>query len=1208
MLPYMRLTRKRFPVGAIILTLLSLLAPLFSQTGNGIVKGTVTDASSAVVPNASVTVTNQDTNVARRGTSSTDGGYYFGQLPPGPYVLLVEHQGFEKWSGALTVQVGQTVAVDPKLTVGAVTNTVSVGDVAPVITTEGMQVADVKDGLRIQQLPLNGRQISNLFNLTAGVEGGGAARVNGLKVGSMEIVQDGISLVDRFSGGIVRVQPGLDTVQEFRIETSSSSARYPRPATVTLVTKSGTNQLHGSLFETFRNNAAELRARTRQDGNTPAKLIRNEFGVSAGGPVVFPKLYDGHNKTFWFFAYEGLRQREATFDEDYVPTPAMFRGDFSNISDNNGVQTHIYDPVTTNAQGVRQQFPGDIIPQNRLNPFFKVMQSITHAPTSAVNPFQGPNLDVFYPLKTDTSSYTAKGDHRFSDKDNLSVRLTRSLFNRAQVGGRYGSPVETLTDGFGTGLNATTVFTGTITETHVFAPNFLNEFLIAANRNPNHQGTLADSTNWSQKLGLPNPFGVTGWPTISAGSFPGNNWDADNAKDQNLTAYHAEDNLTLVKGKHTMSFGGRARREYSNVRELQQAQGSHNFGDAWTAQYDPSSDQALPFTGIGVASMALGLPTFLSNQYNRGYFYFRQSEFGLYYHDSWKVSPRLTLEFGLRWDKWTPYKEKYNRLDNVDITKFATQFQVVSPYNTTLESIPGLPPSVLASWAKRGLTWTTAEKAGLPGSLIPSPNNDFGPRVGAAYRLNDKTSIRAGYGEYFWTLPLSQILQTSRINPPLNLRYTNPLGSLDGTSTFGVRTAPQANYYVGKAQVDVNGVIQIPATSAQTIFPYDYRDWKDTKAREWQFTIERELIRNTALRLSYIGDRGSNLEQRYALNNQEAQYNYEIRTGNAPPANRDFTRVNPNWSFGNGVLAKNGYSNTNSFQAQVERRYSSGLAFQAFYTYTHSLTTSDAGGASSGNGSINDTSGSPVVPENIQLLDAPNNTYDQRRRLVYYNSTAIPPHRVVWNGIYDLPFGRGKQFGKNVSRFVDAFIGGWQIATIGNFRSGTWLSVSGSSYLFGNPILSGDQRLTLKFNGRNQRLYFAGDFDPRLASNVDQTKLQALIPVDRSARKLHPLGAAFDNRLPVTLTNGTVRLTPITDTVNWNSRAFILGPTNWNADGSVFKNFSITEAVKLRVTADFFNVFNHPNDVNPNGGTGLQDLSQQANDPRIIQFSMRLSF
>ena len=668
-----------------------------------------------------------------------------------------------------------------------------------------------------------------------------------------------------------------------------------------------------------------------------------------------------------------------------------------------------------------------------------------------------------------------------------------------------------------------------------------------------------------------------------------------------------EDNLTKIVGRHTLIFGGSVRREYNNVRELQQAQGSHDFGEAWTAQYDPVGDQAASFTGVGLASMALGLPTFLSDQFNRGFFYFQQTETGLYFQDSWKVTPRLTLELGLRWEKWTPYTEKYNRLVNVDIRNFANNFQVVTPDNTTMESLPGVPPSVLASWAKRGLTWKTASQAGLPSHLIPGYSKDFGPRLGLAYRVTNKTVLRAGYGEYFWTLPLSQILQTSRTNPPLNLRYTNQLGSLDGTATFAVRTLPQPDFFVGKAGVDINGVIVL-SPNAQAMIPFDFTHWNDSRAREWHFTIEREIMRNTALRISYIGDHGSNLEQRVALNNQESQYNFVARTGLTVPGNRDLTRVNRNWSFSNGVVEKIGYSNTNSVQVQVERRYSSGLAFQWFYTFSRSLTTTDAGASTSGNGGINDTSGQAQVPENIQLLGEPNVSQDQRLRLDYYNSTNVPRHHIRFNGIYDLPFGKGRHFGKSASRALDAVIGGWQLATIGDWRSGNWLSVSSSEFLFGNPSLDADQRLLLYLNGRPQRLYFRGDFDPTRATNVDMQKLLALVAANRSARVMHPLGAAFDNRLPQLLANGTVRLTSITDTVNPNARAFIVGPRAWNTDASVFKNFSLTERIKLRFTADFFNVFNHPNDVNPNGTTGLQDLSTQTNEPRIIQFSARLQW
>src|SRR5205823_716178 len=176
-------------------------------------------------------------------------------------------------------------------------------------------------------------------------------------------------------------------------------------------------------------------------------------------------------------------------------------------------------------------------------------------------------------------------------------------------------------------------------------------------------------------------------------------------------------NLTWVKGKHTVKVGGKGRYAYDNSRDLQQAQGSHVFTPGWTGLFDPAGDQGAPFTGSSLAAMALGLPGFLSNQYNRGYFYFQQKEFGLYFQDNWKVTPRLTLDLGLRWDKWTPYKEKYDRLLNVDLNTFANKFEVVTPHSTQIESLPDVPPSLLASWTQRGLTYTTADSIGFPGAL-----------------------------------------------------------------------------------------------------------------------------------------------------------------------------------------------------------------------------------------------------------------------------------------------------------------------------------------------------------------------------------------------------------------------------------------------------------------------------------------------------------
>ena len=594
--------------------LLAMLLPayIYSQTGAGIIRGTVVDSKQAVVPGAKVTATNARTNLENSSQTNEVGIFYFGALQPGPYKVIVELSGFKKWEAAVTLGVGQTAVLSAALELGSVETTIEVVGAAPVISTESAEVADVKDAQRIQQLPLNGRQVSQLFNLTPGVEGssgagetdpnsrGSSPRVNGMKVGSTEMLVDGVSIVDRFGGGIARIQPGLDTVQEFRIETAGSSARYSRPATITLLSKSGTNEFHGSAFETHRNNAAGLRARTRQDGSQAAKLIRNEFGVSGGGPVI-------KNKTFWFAAYEGLRQREAAFTQNYgdynVPTPAMWRGDFSGLSDLDGNAIHIYDPLTTDANGIRQEFPGDIIPASRISAIFKTVQAITDDPTGSTNPFLGPNHIRFYPKTQDQNVWTFKGDHKLSDKDNIAVRYTQSKRPGKVFGGVYGAP-KGGEDAFGSSLRDYKTYNSSIQYNRIFSPTFINELVLAGHYSDVHYGTLADYTDWPNKLGLPNPFGAKGWPTFYTyeSSYNGYfGWDADNLNDQKLTGIVAEDNVTFIKGKHTMRFGGKFRPERNNVRELQQSQGSHTFAQDWTAQYDAVGDQAVSFTGSGGA-------------------------------------------------------------------------------------------------------------------------------------------------------------------------------------------------------------------------------------------------------------------------------------------------------------------------------------------------------------------------------------------------------------------------------------------------------------------------------------------------------------------------------------------------------------------------------------------------------------------------------
>ena len=1195
------------------LAFLLFTLPIAAQTGLGVVRGTVQDASKAIIPNAKVILTNTSTGVAHETQTNVDGIYYFGAVQIGPCSLSIEAQGFKKWEGTFTLEAGQTAVIDPGMEVGSLQSEVQVTAAAPIIATQGGQVSDVKDALQIHDLPLNQRSITNLFSLTPGVvgdsNGNASPRTNGMKAGSTEMNLDGISYVDRFGGGMARVQPGLDTVQEFRIETAGSAAQYSRPATIELVTRSGTNELHGAGFETFRNNADGLRARQRQDGNTSAKLIRNEYGGWMGGPVLIPKLYNGKNKTFWFFDWEGLKQRQQNFATTGVPTAAIWGGDFSGMTDTSGNKFTIYDPNSTGPgpNYARTPFPNNIVPTSRIGPYASIFESVSPTPNLPGNPWTDQNFQTYYPNVVDQHTMTIKIDHNFSEKDNISGRFTDSPYFNALYGGRYGYPPPGCTNCGGTGETDAKVYSTYARWNHVFTTTLLNEFQASAHRSPTHYGTLGDSTNWATKLGLPNPFGVDGWPTVYTDAynfFYGGGWDGDNNHRQNLTAYEIDDNVTWVKGRHTIKAGFKGRKEYNNVEELQQAEGSHGFYANWTALYDPSAQGTTSFTGSGFAELLMGLPTALRNQYNRGFFYFQQKEIDGYVNDTWKVSPRLTVDFGLRWDHWTPYHEAQNRLVNLDPLSYPG-FTVISPGNTSIDGLPNIPSGVLASWKARGLSWVTADQAHFPSALVPQTWGDVGPRLAVAYRVSDKWVVRAGYGMYYWPMPLSQILQASRTNPPLNLNFVQHYDNKNvGNTTifnYGLNNVPAQGDYLPNATVDVNGVQGISSTS-KSMFVFDPHNWADDRMQQWTLTIERELMKNTALRLTYIGNHGSNLEQRLAWNSSQAQWNYQLQTGLAAPVNGDLRRPNPDW---NGTVESHvGYSNANSVQAEVERRFTSGLSFQWWYTYDHALTTTDESG-------YGDGSGGALVPENSTILGNTNLSLSQRLRLVYYNSALVPPHTMSWNGIYELPFGRGKHFGTNVTRGLNEIVGGWQLAFIGTWRSGFWMGVNNNSdalWLFGNPTLDASQRLKMNIFGHEQELYFRGYFDPTQATGVDLSQLEALVPVDPSQRVARPLGSGFDNKLPFRLADGTIRTTSVTDLASPNARNFFLGPRSWNEDLSAFKYFDIMERMKLRFSADFFNFFNHPNDLAPNTTTGLVNLSQQANDPRIIQFSLRLEF
>ena len=1036
-----------------------LSVPLsLAQTGQGTVTGTVVDLSQAIVPKADVTLTNVATGVATRGQSSDVGIFYFGAVPIGPYRIAVSKVGFEQWVGTFTLFVGQNAVVNPALKMGSTTTVVEVTGAAAPIETQSGSVADVKESNQIRDLPLNGRQVGGLLDLTAGVESGSSsARVNGMKVGSLDFNLDGASMLDRFGGGMVRVEPGIETIQEFRVETVGSDARFDQPATVIMATRSGTNQLHGAGYEYLRDNSVIGATRLRTDPvgsdfQLPL-LIRNEFGGYLSGPVYIPHVYNGKNKSFWFFDYEGLRSRQrASPLLPYVPTAAMWEGDLSNAVDTSNPCTvnattcptgsnpiTIYDPTTTNPTTfARTPFPNNQIPATT-DPTALELKSLTALPTNSNNPYIASNFTSTYPQVSTIGNYTAKWDQNLSDKDRLSVRYTRSSNLNAIEGGYYAEPVNT-NSGIGTSATQSQTTNVAVNYNRTISPNWLNELLVGVLRTPSHQGTLADFTNWDSKLGLSNPFGATGWPTIYA--YEDNSqfgWDSDNREQENLTSETIEDNVTWTHSKHTFQFGFRGRREQNNIAQIQQAQGVDMWYPAWTTLFDNPDMTTFPDTGSGFAEMLLGLPVYLSNEYNRGYFYFRQTELGMYVNDKIKISPRLTLNLGLRWDYWTPYSEARNRL--VLPYEPDQKFEVITPGNVTMSQL-NAPPAQLAAFSSIGLTWATANSVGYPSALFVEPHHDFGPRLGAAYQINHNTVLRGSYGAYYVPDPLAFLLEALRINVPLNFNYsndavmnTNVPGGANGPYMYEYPyiSAPAASDYLPAKTVTINSADAAP-TEGNSAVSWDGKNWRDSHVQTWNLTLEHELPMHTGLRLSYIGTYGGSLEQQYALNDPEPDYNYAVRTGLQPPSDSNQLRGVPQW---NGYNTNHtGYSRDHSFQAEVHRTFSNGASFQAFYTFTRQLTTTDPNGFTDGNTSLNGGGGGAPVPESFEVLGEPNLTYAQREKLVYFNSTSIPPHRVTFNGIYDLPFGKGKYFARNASTPLNYLIGGWQVATIGTWNSG----------------------------------------------------------------------------------------------------------------------------------------------------------------------------
>jgi hypothetical protein len=1213
-----------------------LLAILFAgamhaQTGVGQIQGTVSDVSSAAVPNAAVALEHVQTANKFQTTTNDIGFFVFPSLQTGDYRLTVTSPGMQQWQGQVLLQVGQQAIVNPTLQIARAADQITVaGDVTPLVTTNSPTIATVVERARIEQLPLNGRSIQNLMTVTVpGLEGSASQpRVYGLRDSAMEFVQDGVPLDDRNTGNIQSRPPGLDTVQEYRVETNASSAKLDRPANAIMSTRSGTNEFHGAAFETGRNSGFGV-ARQRQDTfSKPPHLVRNEFGVSAGGPVWLPKVYNGKNRTFIFGAWEESRARSAASTGSAVWTQAMRQGDFSGLFDSSGRKITLYDPwsVGEGPNYVKVPYPNNQLPIAKLSPFAKYVFGVVPLPTApGVNPLVDQNYFGLAPTNTDQRTLTFRGDHRLSDRDQIfgryshgqSDQMNRRAFNTA------GNPITS--DNL---WNRETYWersnTLMVSWTHSFSPTLFVETV--------GTGTMIDwkyslnqpsaSQNISAKFGTPNPFDVNGAPYILNAGYQLVQFHGIVPRAEYTQVANVEQNYTWVKRKHQLEFGWRFRQEKLDTIPDRPDQSDTDFNSFATALYNPATGSAYgtaPQTGDFGANFFLGVAGTYQQARPPGPYNMNGRDLSSYIQDNWKVKSNLTLNFGLRWEYLGPYLDKNGVTSVFDfktksLVDTVTLAQLVQTGYTTQPIADG--------YAGIGVKWTTPDKVGLPNNLITVSKHDFAPRAGFAYTAHTgqhSIVLRGGYGLYHFPIP-ARTFNGMRTNPPLQGSYSfnwnNSAQAPDGLPNYFLRAAPTVIAGVNSANV-VN-ISQPPTVlPGVQVIGLD-ADLPTSKAHQWNLTLEAEVMKDTVVRAGLVGTAGRNLEsvERYNAN-PISNYVWYTTSGQPLPTglySGTVRRALDQTTYGDILIyTKTGYSNFNGIQLEIERRFSRGLAFQVFYLMGNSLST---GNVASQGGGFNTYQ--VDQPEIFLPGSFPQSQADRLRFERYARDTDIPQHRVRWNFLYDLPLGRGKKLMGNVGSKLDRLVGGWQVAGYGTTNSRYWSlptgnwGPTGKVQVYGTQYKIQDCRGGTCFPGY---LYYNG-YIPANRINVAGGVMGVPQNYTPSSQPINPAPATgtvdpnFNdtNNVIVPLKNGTNQLVAFDNGLNpWRNQA-VAGPWLTNMTASLYKTIPITERVNLRINLDAFNVFNQPGLPLPDANTGILSLRTSAQAARTLQYTARLTW
>jgi hypothetical protein len=979
---------------ALVLLLTTLCLPLFGQvSATGAVNGTVTDPAGLVVAAADVVLLNESTSLATSVTTNAEGQYRIQNLLPAVYTLTVAASGFRVVQVApFRINVNQTLTVDVALQLGELSEKVEVVAQGELVQRTTVEVATVIQEKAMRDLPLNGRNYTQLITLTPGANG---TRVNGQWADSNAYLLDGATNTSVLGSSSAYV-PILDTIQEFSIQAHSDKAEYGgfTGATINVVSRSGGNRFTGSAWEFVRND--RLLARnpiTQATLSKPPEFRQNQFGGTFGGPVMVPNLYEGKNKTFFFFAFERFMHRRSDVQRTRVPTANELAGNFSDSV----LGRNIFDPSTTRpgpgGTVIRDQFPNNIIPADRIDPLTQgYLKLMLPAPNySDPNDLSVNRFDIF-PNTQDKNDFSLRLDHRLSGRDNIWFRYSHAddVTNSLLTGGLFKR--EDSRDRRAVGANWT----------HLFSSSVFADLRFSYSDHPFRRlDTMEGGAAAVVGLGF-SQSKVDSYNIPTLGGLGAINTPGINGRYATLTSvpYGFSGALSWIKGRHSVKYGFQvARKDFSNIAF------THSYGFNLQQTADP---QNLGRTGIELASLLLGMPN--TTAHADGSYREAFNNWGVYVQDEWKIRSNLTINAGLRFDAF-PLPNFYGSTGIISGWDWKTGEWLIG--GTELPpacDVAKVAPCLPGDGNLRNLPFGDKIRlADYPGVRHPIRDN-FAPRLSAAYSLSQKTVLRAGYGIYFDT-------ESSTAQEAQNTYGVWPANTTDSRTHNQVGASPTT---VSQVNAFVIAPLTTGAPWGRNTYFWDPKK-KNAMSQQWNFDIQRELQRNLSLTVAYVGSIGRRLDLNVSANTAPTP-----GPGSAADVNarRPFPYYGRDTLYGTD-LGENSY---NALQVKLDRRFSNGL--QGLVSYTLSKTMD------------NGTDGFYIGnPQNVYDLDAE-----------WGPSNSDRTHILRISGIYELPFGKGKRW---LTEGPAAHIlGNWQFNTINTLQTGTpvVLSVAGDVANVGNLV------------------------------------------------------------------------------------------------------------------------------------------------------------